>query len=85
MARTLRRWDLNARSMYALVDKESVLEKADTDFDAPPQESGINVFAGLADDLADVLRSAGSDGIRHYGYAEHVADLYAGMDTDRLF
>jgi len=44
----------------------------DEDFDAPPVESGIDVFAGLAGDLADVLGAAESDGIRHYGYAEHV-------------
>ena len=41
-------------------------------FDHPPAEAGIDVFAGLTGELADVLAAASADGIAQYGYAEHV-------------
>ena len=51
-------------------------------FDEAPAESGIEVFAGLAAQLSDVLAAARADGIDQYGYAEHiVTTTYLGTSA----
>lgn len=52
------------------------------DVAAPPDEGGIDVFDGLTEALGEVLSSASSDGVLHYGYAEHtVTTTYLGTSA----
>jgi len=55
---------------------------AAADFTEAPADGGVATFAGLADDLGDVLAGARADGVLQYGYAEHVvATTYLGTSS----
>jgi len=54
---------------------------AGSDFALEPEPTSIGAFAGLAEDLGDVMRAAGS-ARQHFGFAEQVIDTtYLGSST----
>lgn len=59
-----------------------VAGEAANDFADPPAQAGIDVFAGLAGSLGDVLGTAAGSDLLLYGYAEYVvATTYLGTSA----